>query len=144
MYQWAINTKDSFVDAAIVYLNHERNGTACDKREKHILCEFLYSRGRDTPSFKTITVIVTINHSALYMNPILQWRFASGSCQMGLCENKVVCFKSSYCLFVLVSSFSRTGISTYRASIAMVLESHVIYNPLHCPVRYRNSIIPIL
>lgn len=103
MYQWAMNTKDSFVVAAIVYLKRETNGTACDKREKHILCVFSYSRGRDTPSFKNITVIVMINHSVLYTNLILPWCFASGRCQMALSENKLVEF---YCLFFLVSSFN--------------------------------------
>lgn len=98
-----MNTKDSFV-VAIVYLNHETNRTACEKREKHILCEFSYSGGRDTPSFKNITVIVMINHSVLYTNPVLQWCFASGRCQMALSEKKLVC--EFYCLFSLVSSFN--------------------------------------
>lgn len=104
MYQWAISTKDSFFDAAIVYLNHETNGTAYDKGEKHMLCEFSYLGGRDTPSFKNITVIIMINHRVLYTNPILQWRFYSGRCQMALSENKLVC--EFYCLFFLVSSFN--------------------------------------
>lgn len=104
MYQWAINTKDSFFDAAIVYLNHETNGTAYDKGVKHMLCEFSYLGGRDAPSFKNITVIVMINHRVLYTNPILQWRFYSGRCQMALSENKLVC--EFYCLFFLVSSFN--------------------------------------
>lgn len=60
-----MNTDNSFITAAIVYLNHETNGTACDKSEKHILSEFSYSEERDTPYFKSITVIVMINHSML-------------------------------------------------------------------------------
>lgn len=64
-----MNTEDSFVDTAIVYLNNEKNETACHKREKIILCEFLYSGGRDILSFNNVTVFVMINHSMLYVKP---------------------------------------------------------------------------
>lgn len=103
MCQWAINRKDSFLDAAIVYLSHETNGTACDKREKHIQCEFSYSGGRDSTAFKNITLTVTINRM-FYRNTIFQWYIASGKYQMSLCENKLVC--KFYSSFFLASSFS--------------------------------------
>lgn len=58
MYRWATNIEDSFVNAAIVYLNHEKNGIACDKREKISCVNSFIQEGGIPPLSKTSLLLL--------------------------------------------------------------------------------------